>query len=304
MEFAFLEMVSADALVRKNERTLELLKSVEKDKPLGAQLVGCNPDTMGEAAAMIEEMGFDLLDINCGCPVPKVVKKGGGCELMRQSGHLEKILRAVKKVLSVPLTLKIRSGWDSNNRNALEIAKMAEDCGVSMLAVHGRSRQDLYRGQADWQIISEVASQLKIPVVGSGDIIDGPSAVRALESGVSGLMVGRAALNNPWIFSELIAARLGRVYFGPEVSDVLNVIERYFELLLSYFVERAAVGRAKQFVSQVTRRIPASAEFRRELCTSSSIQTMREIIARFRQAREVRSCNWDQFDVSSGIFVS
>ncbi|MFN8389306.1 MAG: tRNA dihydrouridine synthase DusB [Bdellovibrionota bacterium] len=282
------EFISIEGLTRANAQSLQMMRYTEGERPISIQIFGYEISRMVDAAKMVEDAGADIVDINCGCPVPKVVRKGGGCELMRQPDHLAKMLTAVKQAVKIPLTLKIRAGWDNANRNALSIGKMAEDCGVSMLAVHGRSRQDLYRGKADWTLVGEVARALKIPVIGSGDVVSFESAVRAFEQGVQGIMIGRAALSNPWVFSEiqsqLTANGSGAAQFQtPPASAVIDVLERYAELLLESMSTRAALGRMKQLSSQITRRIEGSAPMRRELCTSGSLETMRESLKRFRE---------------------
>lgn len=269
------EFISIEGLTRGNDQSLRMMEYREEERPVSIQIFGHEISRMVDAAKMVEDSGANVIDINSGCPVPKVVRKGGGCELMRQPEHLEKILRAVRAAVRIPFTLKIRSGWDEKNRNAFQIAKMAEDCGVDMLAVHGRTRQDLYRGDADWEIVAEIASALSIPVVGSGDVVDAESARRALSSGVAGVMIGRGALANPWIFSEISAELAGQPSPQRTPEDILHVLRRYTELLLEHGSQRAALGKLKQLSSQVTRRIRGSAGARRALCTSSSLAELR-----------------------------
>ncbi|MCB0324912.1 MAG: tRNA-dihydrouridine synthase family protein, partial [Bdellovibrionales bacterium] len=246
------------------------------------QIFGNPIERMVDAAIMIEQAGAEIVDINCGCPVPKVVKKGGGCELMRQPEHLEKILRAIRRAISIPLTVKIRSGWDEQSKNALAIARMAQDCGVSMIAVHGRTRQALYRGEADWSIVGEIARQVSIPVIGSGDVCDAQSAVRSLSTGVHGLMIGRGALANPWIFSEIAAALRGEAFTPPPPVATVDILEEYLELLTTDLPEKAVIGRMKQFASQVTRRVRGSTPARRALCTAKSVDEFRTLLKRWR----------------------
>ena len=201
------EFISIEGLTRSIPQTLRMLEFRPEERPISIQIFGYDIAKMADAALMVQDYGADIVDINCGCPVPKVVKRGGGCELMRQPEHLKSILTEVRKTVSIPLTLKIRAGWDENNKNAIDIALMAQDCGIDMLAVHGRTRSDLYRGQADWNLVGEVASKLTIPVIGSGDIIDAESADRARKLGVAGLMIGRGAILNPWIFKEVSGSK-------------------------------------------------------------------------------------------------
>ena len=170
------EFISIEGLTRNNKQSLKMMDFRDEERPISVQIFGGEETRMLDAALMAQDRGADIVDINCGCPVPKVVKKGGGCELMRQPGKLFRMLSNVSNKLSVPLTLKIRAGWDNDSRNALEIATMAEEAGIKMLAIHGRTRTEGYRGIADWEIIGEVAERLSIPVIGSGDVIDYDSA--------------------------------------------------------------------------------------------------------------------------------
>ena len=244
---------------------------------------------MIDSAKMIQDAGADIVDINSGCPVPKVVRRGGGCELMRQPDHMAKMLAAVRKAVSIPLTLKIRSGWDENSKNAHEIARIAEDCGVAMLAVHGRTRAALYRGDADWSVVESVARSVKIPVVGSGDVVDLDSAMRLANfnqadaqreaTAIAGIMIGRGALANPWVFSELHAALAGRPFERPANREVPVVLRKYSELLLEDMPDRAALGRLKQLVSFITRRVRGSTPARKALCQSQTLAGFLDVLA-------------------------
>lgn len=277
------EFVSIEGMTRENPRSLQMMKYSEVERPLSIQIFGHDINRMVDAAMMVEDAGADIIDINCGCPVPKVVRRGGGCELMRQPDHLKNILSAVYQKVSIPLTLKIRSGWDESSRNALEVAKMAEGCGISMLAVHGRTRKDLYRGEADWDIIEEVADNLSIPVIGSGDVVDYQSASVRLRGKIAGLMIGRAAISNPWVFSEISTHAEGKFYREPTKLDTIDVIERYRDILFEEFPEKAVIGKLKQIASQATRRIAGSAHIRKALCQSKNVAEYSEILRLWRE---------------------
>jgi len=270
------EFISVEGLTRGNEQSLRMMEFVPEERPFSIQIFGHEISRMVDAAKMAQDKGADIVDINSGCPVPKVVRKGGGCELMRQGEHLGKILSAIRKAIQVPLTLKIRSGWDDNNRNAPEVARMAQDCGVDMLTVHGRTRQALYRGAADWSIVQQIASELTIPVVGSGDVIDAASARFALSHGVAGFMVGRAALSDPWVFGDIQREMKGESKIVRSATAVTALLRRYQELLLEHGTRRGALGKLKQLSSQVTRRIQGSSGVRRALCTSSTLEQYNE----------------------------
>jgi len=276
------EFISIEALTRNSAQSLRMMQFQPEERPLGVQIFGYDVERMVEAAKMAQDAGADLVDINSGCPVPKVVKRGGGCELMRQPSHMAKILTSVRKVLQIPLTLKIRAGWDSNTRNALEIARIAEESGVEMLAVHGRTRTEMYRGLADWNLVADVVNAVKIPVVGSGDVVNTETALERLRSGVQGLMIGRAALSNPWIFSELQAELSGQRFIRPSDVATIDIIEEYLTLLTAELPEKAVMGRMKQFVSQVTRRVQGAAPVRKELCLCNNLAAARDILSRWR----------------------
>lgn len=280
------EFISVEGLTRRNEMSLRMMRYAEIERPISIQIFGHDVDRMVEAAKMVEDAGADIIDVNCGCPVPKVVRKGGGCELMRQPEHLAKILSGIRAAVKIPLTVKIRAGWDSKQKNAPEIARLAVDSGVSMIAVHGRTRQEMYRGLADWELVEQIASEQKVPIIGSGDIFDAPTAASRLSGNVSGLMIGRRALSNPWVFSEIKAYAEGREFQLPPATATCDVLERYIELLLEYVSEKSALGRLKQLASQITRRVSGSAEARRRLCTSPSVAEFRSELALWREQLE------------------
>ncbi|MDP3980780.1 MAG: tRNA-dihydrouridine synthase family protein, partial [Chlamydiota bacterium] len=197
LQLAYLEMISANALVYKAPKTAQLLKRSKEDLPLGVQIVGSDPATMGEAAVMLEDMGFDILDINCGCPVPKIISKPAGCALLNEPDRAKKIFNeVVKRVKKIPVTVKMRAGFsDPSGKEALVLAKLAEDAGVCAVTVHGRTGTQGYSGKADWGVVAKVKKSLGIPVFGNGDIHSGEDARRFMgESGCDGVMIGRAAL--------------------------------------------------------------------------------------------------------------
>lgn len=269
------EFISIEALTRNNPKCFQMMRYSEKQRPISVQIFGYDLERISLAAKMAEDRGADIVDINCGCPAPKVVRKGGGCELMRQPLHLSKILEKVSAEISVPLTLKIRAGWDTDSKNALEIAKVAENSGIKMLAIHGRTKSEGYRGLADWSIVQAVAESLSIPVVGSGDVACTDSALKSSKTGVSGLMIGRAALLNPWIFSEVMAGFSGQTYEKPSYEATIDVLQLYQELLLDEMPEKGAIGKMKQLSSQITRRVPRSKEIRFKLTRSKNLEELK-----------------------------
>lgn len=285
MPFAFLEMVSADALVRENHKTSRLLKTVPEDKPLGAQLVGCNPEIMAEAAAMIEAMGFDLLDLNLGCPVPKVTGPGGGSALLAEPETAKQIFeKVVKSVKNIPVTVKMRKGFsDPSGNEAVRIARMAEDAGVSAVTIHGRTRTQGYSGIADWEAIGKVKKAVRIPVFGNGDVQSGDDAKRLIEvSGCDGVMIGRSGLGNPWIY-RAIDARLNEAPapVEPTVADRKKAVLKHLELEVQNEGERVGVLKFRRIACWYFKNYIGAAEFRSKVNAAVTADEMRQILSEF-----------------------
>jgi tRNA-dihydrouridine synthase B len=197
------EMVSSEGLVRGIDRTLEYAEYTEEERPVSIQIFGGDPVTMGEAARIVEQLGADVVDINMGCPVPKIAKHNAGCSLMREPAHAASVVASMVKAVSIPVTVKMRAGWNADERNAPGLAKMVEDAGAAAVAVHGRTAAQSYSGDSDWEFISRVAEVLSIPVFGSGDVIEAEQAIERLRTtAVSGVLVGRGVLRNPWILAQ------------------------------------------------------------------------------------------------------
>jgi tRNA-dihydrouridine synthase B len=245
------EFVSVEGMTRGSRKTMDMMRFAEEERPYCVQIFGYDIDRMRDAALMVQDLGVDIVDINCGCPAPKVVKRGGGCELMRQASHLAAIVREVRKALSIPLTMKIRAGWDESSKNAVEIARMAESEGIEALAVHGRTRAQLYRGQADWDLVAEVSAAVKVPVCGSGDVVDRDSADARLREGVAGLFIGRASMSNPFVFTEIVTGE--SCGLRSDQVKMLEVLTEYIKLLREDFPETACPGKVKQLASQMCR---------------------------------------------------
>ncbi|MBI1883097.1 MAG: tRNA dihydrouridine synthase DusB [Chlamydiae bacterium] len=285
MEFAFLEMVSADALIRKNAKTFDLMKSVPEDRPLGAQLVGCDPDVMGEAAAMVEEMGFDLLDINCGCPVPKVTAPGGGSALLLQPEKTKKIFeKVVQNIQRIPVTAKMRKGYsDPSGEEAVHIAKIAEDSGLSAITVHGRTRAQGYTGSADWEAIGKVKNAVRIPVFGNGDVISGEDAQKLIQvSGCDGIMIGRGGLGNPWIYKEIEAfLNETAVPADPTLEEQKQMALRHLDLVIHNEGERRAILQFRKIGAWYFKDSPGIADFRGTIHQTETASGMREAIENF-----------------------
>ncbi len=270
------EFVSVEGLTRGSRRTMEMMRFAEEERPYCVQIFGYDVDRMRDAALMVQDIGADIVDINCGCPAPKVVKRGGGCELMRQPDHLRAILREVRRAVTIPLTLKVRSGWDEGSRNAMDIAVMAEEEGVEALAIHGRTRAQLYRGEADWDVVEQIADRLSIPVLGSGDVVDRRSAEQRLRGKVAGLFIGRASMWNPYVFSEIMTGEPSKLRDNPGL--MLDLLFRYIELLKEDFSDSTAVGKVKQLASQMCR----GAVWRKTLLTINTLQGQVELLERVR----------------------
>ena len=272
-----MEMVSAKAIYYNNKNTEELLAIHPEECPVSLQLFGSDPEIVAGQAARIEERPFSVLDFNMGCPVPKVVNNGEGSALMRDPALVERLLKALVKAVKKPVTVKIRKGFDDTCVNAVEIARIAEACGVAAVAVHGRTRAQYYSGRADWDIIRQVKEAVKIPVIGNGDV-DSPQAAAALleQPGCDGVMIGRAAQGNPWIFRE-VAAYLedGRILERPSCQEKKEMILRHAALLSEHKGEYTAVREMRRHLSWYTAGMPHSARFRQ---TINAMETMEELL--------------------------
>ena len=235
------EMISSNGLVYNSGKTVQMLDSVPEEKPLSVQIFGANPDLMAEAARIVQDSGADIVDINFGCSVKKILKSNSGSALMKDPHLSRRILDRVRRAVTIPLTIKIRSGWDPSGQQALDIARLAEDCGVDAIAVHPRTAVQGFRGNADWSIIAKVKQSITIPVIGNGDVTAPADAMRMLaQTGCDGVMVGRAAIGNPMIFGQILAESQGLPNTWPSDGQRIEMMLRYLRDSVRYLGEETA----------------------------------------------------------------
>lgn len=282
------EFVSAEGIMHRNARTREYLEFTEGERPMGVQLFGADPERLGEAARqVIDWVAPDFIDINFGCPANKVVCRNGGSSLLRDRPLLERVAAAVVKACApLPVAAKIRIGWDAGSVNAVETARILEGVGVTRVAVHGRTRAQGYSGNADWEVIAVVAASVAIPVIGNGDIAGAEDALRRRECGVAGLMIGRAAMSHPWIFTEIKSAFAGLPYAPPTLAERWDLILRHAREEISRRGELHGMRGMRGRLMAYTRGLPAGRHLRGELASVSTLAALEELGCRHLESVE------------------
>ncbi|MGH9253940.1 MAG: tRNA dihydrouridine synthase DusB [Vicinamibacterales bacterium] len=298
------EMVSSEGLVRGIDRTLEYAEYTEEERPVSIQIFGGDPDKMAAAAQIVEGMGADIVDVNMGCPVPKIARHSAGCSLMKEPGHAARVVGAMTKAVKIPVTVKMRAGWNDRSRNAPELARMVQDAGAAAVAIHGRTAEQSYGGVADWDLVSRVAGELTIPVLGSGDCVEPGQVIDRLTRGVRGVLVGRGVLRNPWILAQAEDMAAGRSPRDVTLQERGQFLNDYVELLLTERVnegsgfrhiapgadggagptrgrERWVINKIRALCSWYSRGLDGGSHLRARVNSATTLTELRDIVDAF-----------------------
>jgi len=279
-DLAYTELISANAVHYRNERTVRMMDWGDDDHPVAAQIFGAEPEVMAEAAAFVAARGADIVDVNLGCSVPKVLRTGASAALLRDLGRLRELLQAVVAAANVPVTIKTRAGWDASSINACEVAAIAEEVGVCAVAVHGRTACQGFTGQADWGLVAAVKRSVGIPVIGSGDVIAPEDAARRLEeTGCDGVMIGRAAIGNPWVFARARAfIEYGELLSEPDEEERLRMLLRHARMAVDRKGEKVAIHQLRGHAAQYIRHMPSASALRSAFMQASTLRDVEQLV--------------------------
>jgi len=281
------EMIASRAMIMQTRDSLKKCQKEDAQYPMSVQLAGCDPEVMAEAAKLNEDLGADIIDINFGCPVKKVVNGFAGSALMKDEDLATRIMEAVVKAVKIPVTMKTRLGWNYENLNAPSLAKKAEDVGIQLLTIHGRTRCQMYNGNANWEMINAVKTAVKIPIIANGDIKSAEDAKKALElSKADGVMIGRACYGRPWLINQISQELKGEVAdLAPSIEQQQKIVLNHFEEMIDHYGEMVAIPLARKHIGWYSGGLKSSSEFRAKVNTTQGAQNVRDIIKNFYEAQ-------------------